>query len=98
VECIKNSHLDESISERHAIAEIVGPGEVTVEGLRVELGEDVHLVDPAVYAVAHRHVDQPVRAANRHLGCKHRIYLQFVDSLQLHGTKIKVHIVGLELG
>jgi hypothetical protein len=58
----QNSDLDESISKRHAIAEIIGPGEVTVEGLRVELGEDVHLVDPAVYAVAHRHVDQPSRA------------------------------------
>lgn len=43
---------------------------MAIEGLRVELREDVDLVDPAVYAVAHRHVDQPVRAANWHLECR----------------------------
>lgn len=43
---------------------------MAIEGLRVELREDVDLVDPAVYAVAHRHVDEPVRAANWHLKCR----------------------------
>ena len=61
------SHLDETISKADAVAEVVGPGKVPVEGSRVELCEDVHLVDPAVNAVAHGHVDQPVRAAYRHL-------------------------------
>lgn len=61
------SHLDETVSEADAIAEVVGPGEVAVEGGGVELCEDVHLVDPAVDAVAHGHVDEPVRAAYRHL-------------------------------
>lgn len=40
---------------------------MAVEGGGVELGEDVHLVDPAVDAFAHGHVDEPVRAAYRHL-------------------------------
>jgi hypothetical protein len=61
---------------------------VAVQGRRVELREDVHLVDPAVYAVAHRHVDQPVRAANRHLKC--RITISCLP-VSLHPTNLNPH-------
>jgi hypothetical protein len=40
---------------------------VAIERLGIELGEDVDLVDLAVYAVAHRDVDEPVASPDGHL-------------------------------
>jgi hypothetical protein len=62
----KTFYLDKAIAEVD-LAEVVGPGEVTVEGRGVELREDEHFVDAAVDAVAHRHVDQAVRPSKGHL-------------------------------
>ena len=47
-------------------AEVVGTGEMPVEGGGVELGEHVDLVDAAVDAVAHGHIDEPVASADGH--------------------------------
>ena len=44
---------------------------MTVEGLRVELGEDIHLVDAAVDAVAHRNINQAICSTNRDLSIEH---------------------------
>lgn len=39
-------------------------------GGQARLGENVDLDDPAVDAVAHRHIDEAVRPANRHGGLR----------------------------
>ena len=61
-------HLDKAVAE--ARGEVVGEADVTVEGLTVELGERVDLVDPGIDAIADRYVDQAINAAqgNRRLG------------------------------
>lgn len=41
---------------------------MAIERLGIELGEDVDLVDLAVYAVAHRDVDEPVASPDGHRG------------------------------
>lgn len=40
---------------------------MAVERLGIKLSEDVDLINLAVYAVAHRDIDQPVTSPNRHL-------------------------------
>jgi len=57
-------HLHEALT-RNALS-VVRLAQVAVERGRVELREDVDLGDAAVQAVAHRHVDQAVRAADWH--------------------------------
>jgi len=47
--------------------EVVGASKMTVQGCGVELGKDEHFLDAAVDAVAHRHVNQPIRPSNGHL-------------------------------
>lgn len=53
-------YLDIAISKGGPTPKVVSTGNVTIEGCRVELGEDVDFVDPTVDAVAHWHIDQPV--------------------------------------
>lgn len=60
------SHLHETIAKGGAVSQ-VGPCQVTVERCRVKLGENVHLGDPAVDAVAHWHIDQAVCTPDRNL-------------------------------
>lgn len=60
-------HLDKTISaEFHAIAEVVGACQVSVEGGGVKLRQHVYLADAAVDAVAHGDVDQSVGTADGH--------------------------------
>jgi hypothetical protein len=62
-------HLHEASAAVHdAVTEVVRAREVSVEGHRVELGEDVHLGDARVEAVGHGHVDQAIGAADGHSG------------------------------
>nr|GMC83406.1 hypothetical protein Iba_chr04cCG1770 [Ipomoea batatas] len=55
-------NLNKSISEAHTIAK-VGTGNVTVKRSRIELGQHKDLVNPAVDAVAHWNVDQPIASS-----------------------------------
>ena len=60
-------HLHEASAAIHdAVTEVVRAREVSVEGHRVELGEDVHLGDARVEAVGHGHVDQAISATDGH--------------------------------
>ena len=59
--------LHESVAH-DAAREVVGAGEMAVEGGGVELREDVDFVDAAVDAVGHGDVYEAVRAADRHGG------------------------------
>jgi hypothetical protein len=60
------AHLDETIAKGGAVSQ-VGPCQVTVERCRVKLGENVHLGDPAVDAVAHWHIDQAIGTSDWNL-------------------------------
>lgn len=50
-------HLHGAAAESNSLAKVVRARDVAIEGLGVELGEDVDLVYLAVYAVAHRDID-----------------------------------------
>ena len=60
-------YLHGPTTESNSLTEVVCSCDVAIERLGIELGEDVDLVDLAVYAVAHRDVDQPVASPNGHL-------------------------------
>lgn len=60
-------YLHRPTTESNSLAKVVCPCDVAIERLGIELGEDVDLVDLAVYAVAHRDVDEPVASPDGHL-------------------------------
>lgn len=49
------------------VGEIVGFSDMAIERVRIELRQDVDPVYPAVDAVAHGDVDEPIAPADRHL-------------------------------
>lgn len=55
-----NVYLHKPVCKGHAVAEVVGTGNMPIQRRRVELGEDVHFVDTTVDAVAHRYIDEAV--------------------------------------
>lgn len=60
-------YLHRPATESNSLTKVVCPCDVAIERLGIELGEDVDLVDLAVYAVAHRDVDEPVASPDGHL-------------------------------
>jgi len=66
------AYLHGPTTEPNPLDKVVCPRDVAVEGLGVELGEELDLVYLAVYAVAHRDIDQPVAPPNGHLKAETR--------------------------
>lgn len=62
-----SQNLDVAITEVAPVAKVVRARKMTVQRGRIELRENVDFVDPAIDAVAHRHVDQSVATSQRHL-------------------------------
>lgn len=60
-------YLDRPITKSNPLPEVISPCNVAIERLGIELGENVDLVYLAVYAVAHRDVNEPVASPDRHL-------------------------------
>lgn len=60
-------YLNKTIPKAHTITEVVSPCQMSIQRCRVELGENVHFIDPTVDAIAHRHIDQPICTSYRHL-------------------------------
>lgn len=67
---IKATYLNKSITKVDPISTIIGSGKMTVERLRVELGEDKNFVYTTINAVAHRNINKPVTPSNWHLGTR----------------------------
>lgn len=63
---ILDTYLHTSIAEVDSISKI-GAGDVTVEGCRVELGQNKYFVEATVDAVAHWDVYKPVTSSDRNL-------------------------------
>lgn len=61
------NYLNVAIAQGDSAAEVVGASEMPVERCGIELCENINFVDSTVYAIAHRHVNQPVRSTDRNL-------------------------------
>ena len=64
---LKSVYLHGPTTKSNSLTKVVCRCDMAIERLGIELGEDVDLVDLAVYAVAHRDVDEPVASPDGHL-------------------------------
>jgi hypothetical protein len=64
---VPSVYLHRPIAKSNPLPEVISPCNVAIERLGIELGENVDLVYLAVYAVAHRDVNEPVASPDRHL-------------------------------
>ena len=60
-------YLDIAVSKGDSTAKVVSSCKMPVKWCWVELGENVHFVDPTIDAVAHWHINEPVRSSNWNL-------------------------------
>lgn len=59
--------LDKAISKVHTISKVISSCKMSIQRSRVELSENINFIDSTVYAVAHRHINQPICTSYRHL-------------------------------
>ena len=55
-----STYLNKPITTVHTISQIICPSNVAVERLRIELGEDINLVNPTIDAVTHGDINQSI--------------------------------------
>jgi hypothetical protein len=72
------------VSEVATVSEVVSARDVAVERGGIELRQDVDLVNAAVNAVAHRHINQPVSTSKRNLA-KNQNIISASWTLPKHG-------------
>lgn len=56
----QNMYLNKPIPKAYAIAEVVGPCKMSIQRCRIELGQNIHFIDPTINAIAHWHIDQSI--------------------------------------
>lgn len=62
-----STYLNKSITKVYTISLIICSSNVTVKGLRIELGEDINFVNSTVDAITHWNINQPVASPDWYL-------------------------------
>lgn len=63
-------YLDKTTSKVDATSQIICSSNMSVEGLRVKLCEDINFVNSTVNAITHRYVDQSIASSKWYLSIK----------------------------